>query len=189
MVAKVAQVQFQAVLDALNEQVSRLGELPTTAEPSSPTRGRETLNAALNLKRRYLCVSGRIIRDFLAGPPKVVSVMDLKQARGKKVFDFAGSTGLINGVPTTAGSFTFHGPGQGRDPCDRHRDLHDRDPPARGGFAISRAAASMLGSELDVTQTRQSSASSDSATARPSPRLAAVTRARLSRRPSSMTRC
>ena len=59
-------------------------------------------------------------------------------------------------------------------------------PPA---FAISRAAASMLGSELDVTQTRQSSASSDSATARPSPRLAAVTRARLPRRPSSMTRC
>jgi hypothetical protein len=31
--AKVAQVQFQAVLDALNEQVSRLGEVPTTAEP------------------------------------------------------------------------------------------------------------------------------------------------------------
>ena len=51
------------------------------------------------------------------------------------------------------------------------------------------AAASMLGSELDVTQTRQSSASSDSATARPSPRLAAVTMARLPRRPSSMTRC
>jgi DivIVA domain-containing protein len=32
MFAKVAQVQFQAVLDALNEQVSRLGEVPTTAE-------------------------------------------------------------------------------------------------------------------------------------------------------------
>ena len=26
---------------------------------------------------------------------------------GTKLFDFAGSTGLINGVPTTAGSFTF----------------------------------------------------------------------------------
>jgi DivIVA domain-containing protein len=33
MFAKVAQVQFQAVLDALNEHVSRLGEVPTTAEP------------------------------------------------------------------------------------------------------------------------------------------------------------
>jgi DivIVA domain-containing protein len=33
MFAKVAQVQFQAVLDALNEQVSRLGEVPTTVEP------------------------------------------------------------------------------------------------------------------------------------------------------------
>jgi hypothetical protein len=33
MFAKVAQVQFQAVLDARNEQVSQLGELPTTAEP------------------------------------------------------------------------------------------------------------------------------------------------------------
>ena len=33
MFAKVAQVQFQAVLDALNEQVSRLGEVPTATEP------------------------------------------------------------------------------------------------------------------------------------------------------------
>ena len=33
MFAKVAQVQFQAVLDALNEQVSRLGEVSTTGEP------------------------------------------------------------------------------------------------------------------------------------------------------------
>jgi Putative Ig domain len=32
--------------------------------------------------------------------------MDLKRARGKKLYDFAGSTGPINGVPTTAGSFT-----------------------------------------------------------------------------------
>jgi DivIVA domain-containing protein len=32
MFAKVAQVQFQAVLDALNEQVSRLGEVPATTE-------------------------------------------------------------------------------------------------------------------------------------------------------------
>ena len=34
MFAKVAQVQFQAVLDALNEQVSRLGEVPTATGPS-----------------------------------------------------------------------------------------------------------------------------------------------------------
>jgi DivIVA domain-containing protein len=33
MFAKVAQVQFQAVLDALNEQVSRLGEVPANSEP------------------------------------------------------------------------------------------------------------------------------------------------------------
>jgi len=33
MFAKVAQVQFQAVLDALNEHVSRLGEVPAVAEP------------------------------------------------------------------------------------------------------------------------------------------------------------
>jgi cell division septum initiation protein DivIVA len=33
MFAKVAQVQFQAVLDALNEHVSRLGEGPAVAEP------------------------------------------------------------------------------------------------------------------------------------------------------------
>ena len=33
MFAKVAQVQFQAVLDALNEHVTRLGEVPAVAEP------------------------------------------------------------------------------------------------------------------------------------------------------------
>ena len=33
MFAKVAQVQFQAVLDALNEHVNRLGEAPAAAEP------------------------------------------------------------------------------------------------------------------------------------------------------------
>ena len=33
MFAKVAQVQFQAVLDALNEHVSHLGEMPPVAEP------------------------------------------------------------------------------------------------------------------------------------------------------------
>ena len=33
MFAKVAQVQFQAVLDALNEQVTRLGEVPAVDEP------------------------------------------------------------------------------------------------------------------------------------------------------------
>jgi len=32
MFAKVAQVQFQAVLDALNEQVNRLGELSAVAD-------------------------------------------------------------------------------------------------------------------------------------------------------------
>jgi DivIVA domain-containing protein len=32
MFAKVAQVQFQAVLDALNEQVARLGEVPASSE-------------------------------------------------------------------------------------------------------------------------------------------------------------
>jgi cell division initiation protein len=33
MFAKVAQVQFQAVLDALNEHVSHLGEMQPVAEP------------------------------------------------------------------------------------------------------------------------------------------------------------
>ncbi|HZL75905.1 MAG TPA: hypothetical protein VFB83_11080 [Propionibacteriaceae bacterium] len=32
MFAKVAQVQFQALLDALNEHVNRLGELSSTAK-------------------------------------------------------------------------------------------------------------------------------------------------------------
>ena len=34
-------------------------------------------------------------------------VVDGRLPRGTKLFDFAGSTGLVNGVPTTAGSFTF----------------------------------------------------------------------------------
>jgi hypothetical protein len=34
-------------------------------------------------------------------------VVDGRLPRGTKLFDFAGSSGLINGVPTTAGSFTF----------------------------------------------------------------------------------
>jgi DivIVA domain-containing protein len=38
MFAKVAQVQFQAVLDALNEHVTRLGELPAVAEPLTTDR-------------------------------------------------------------------------------------------------------------------------------------------------------
>jgi cell division initiation protein len=42
MFAKVAQVQFQAVLDALNEQVSRLGEVPVASEPLNSASGRET---------------------------------------------------------------------------------------------------------------------------------------------------
>jgi DivIVA domain-containing protein len=42
MFAKVAQVQFQAVLDALNEQVSRLGEVSGTVEPLRSGRDRET---------------------------------------------------------------------------------------------------------------------------------------------------
>jgi cell division initiation protein len=41
MFAKVAQVQFQAVLDALNEQVSRLGE-PVVSEPLNSASNRET---------------------------------------------------------------------------------------------------------------------------------------------------
>jgi DivIVA domain-containing protein len=40
MFAKVAQVQFRAVLDALDEQVSRLGQYPETPRPSSwPSNG------------------------------------------------------------------------------------------------------------------------------------------------------
>jgi hypothetical protein len=34
-------------------------------------------------------------------------VVDGRLPPGTKLFDFAGSTGLINGVPKTAGSFTF----------------------------------------------------------------------------------
>jgi hypothetical protein len=40
MFAKVAQVQFRAVLDALDEQVNRLGQYPETPRPSSwPSNG------------------------------------------------------------------------------------------------------------------------------------------------------
>ncbi len=42
MFAKVAQVQFQAVLDALNEHVNRLGESPTIAEPLKSAPPAET---------------------------------------------------------------------------------------------------------------------------------------------------
>jgi DivIVA domain-containing protein len=38
MFAKVAQVQFQAVLDALNEQVNRLGEVTGPTEPAKSDR-------------------------------------------------------------------------------------------------------------------------------------------------------
>jgi hypothetical protein len=34
-------------------------------------------------------------------------VVDGRLPPGTKLFDFAGSTGLINGIPTTAGTFTF----------------------------------------------------------------------------------
>src|SRR5918995_65524 len=34
-------------------------------------------------------------------------VVDGKLPSGTKLFDFAGGTGLINGIPTTAGTFTF----------------------------------------------------------------------------------
>jgi hypothetical protein len=34
-------------------------------------------------------------------------VVDGRLPAGTKLFDFAGSTGLINGVPTTAGTYTF----------------------------------------------------------------------------------
>ena len=45
MFAKVAQVQFRAVLDALNEQVNRLSEVPELSEPPHPAldRSREPL--------------------------------------------------------------------------------------------------------------------------------------------------
>ena len=39
--------------------------------------------------------------------PPSFKVVDGRLPRGTKLFDFAGSSGLINGVPTTAGSFTF----------------------------------------------------------------------------------
>ena len=41
MVAKVAQVQFRAVLDALNEQVNRLTDVPEIAEPPRPALDRD----------------------------------------------------------------------------------------------------------------------------------------------------
>ena len=41
MVAKVAQVQFRAVLDALNEQVNRLSDVPEIAEPPRPAIDRD----------------------------------------------------------------------------------------------------------------------------------------------------
>ena len=41
MFAKVAQVQFRAVLDALNEQVNRLTDVPEIAEPPRPALDRE----------------------------------------------------------------------------------------------------------------------------------------------------
>jgi hypothetical protein len=34
-------------------------------------------------------------------------VVDGRLPRGTKLFDFAGSSGLVNGVPTTAGTYTF----------------------------------------------------------------------------------
>ena len=43
MFAKVAQVQFRAVLDALNEQVNRLGEVPEIVEPPRPAVEREAI--------------------------------------------------------------------------------------------------------------------------------------------------
>ena len=72
---------------------------PTTGSRDSQRRPQPQAALPLGLRSHY--------PGLLAGPPKVVSVLDLKQARVKKLYDFAGSTGLINGVPTTAGSFTF----------------------------------------------------------------------------------
>jgi len=43
MFARVAQVQFRAVLDALNEQVNRLSDVPEIAEPERPAIDRESL--------------------------------------------------------------------------------------------------------------------------------------------------
>ena len=34
-------------------------------------------------------------------------IADGRLPRGTKLFDFAGSSGLVNGVPTTAGTYTF----------------------------------------------------------------------------------
>jgi hypothetical protein len=45
------------------------------------------------------CSSSRRIPSF--------KVVDGRLPAGTKLFDFAGSTGLINGVPKTAGTFTF----------------------------------------------------------------------------------
>jgi hypothetical protein len=73
--------------------------------PSSPTRGRETLNAALNLKRRYLCVSGRIIRDFWPVPPRWYQSWTSNRPGARRCSTSPGAPGLINGVPTTAGRF------------------------------------------------------------------------------------
>jgi DivIVA domain-containing protein len=44
MFAKVAQVQFQAVLDALNEHVNRLGQQPEIAEAAKSSKGPELPN-------------------------------------------------------------------------------------------------------------------------------------------------
>lgn len=46
MFAKVAQVQFQAVLDALNEQVTRLGDVAGTSEPLRSAAARVKPDAA-----------------------------------------------------------------------------------------------------------------------------------------------
>jgi hypothetical protein len=46
MFVKVAQVQFQAVLDALNEHVNRLDEAPGIAEPPKSDSGPKDFDRA-----------------------------------------------------------------------------------------------------------------------------------------------
>jgi hypothetical protein len=74
--------------------------------PSSPTRDRETLNAALNLKRRYLWVSGRIFRDFWPIPQGGISHRP-QTSQGQEAVRLRREHRTHQRSPTTAGSFTL----------------------------------------------------------------------------------
>ena len=67
-------------------------------------------------------------------------VVDGRLPPGTKLFDFAGSYRADQRRPHDRRELHVHGPGQRRDPRDRHRDLHDRDPPARGADDHHRGA-------------------------------------------------